>query len=121
MADGSFREFVLEQVRGLGVVLCRPMFGGHGLVHDKRFFGIIHKGRVYFKVSEATKGGYVAAGSEVFTPGKGRSLLSFYEVPSDIVEAPKRMVEWAREAVRAASVEEVVEPGNARIVRHQRR
>lgn len=118
MSDGSFRAFVLEQLKGLGVVLCKPMFGGYGLTHDKRFFGIVHKDRLYFKVSEATKGAYLQAGSEVFVPNKGRNLVSFYEVPADIVESPKRTVEWARAAVKAAGIKEEIEPDNDRIVRH---
>lgn len=121
MADGSFREFVLEQVRGVGVVMCKPMFGGYGLSHQGKFFGILHKDRLYFKVSEDTQAAYVQAGSEPFVPNKGRTLVSFYEVPADILENPKRTVEWARAAIRAAAIGDPAEPGNDRIVRHQRR
>lgn len=97
------------------------MFGGHGLTHDGKFFGIVFKGRVYFKVSDDTKKDYAEAGSEVFTPAKGRNLTSFYEVPADIVEAPKRMVEWARDAVRAAAAAQEDEgPQGGRIIRHPR-
>lgn len=121
MGDGSFREFVLEQLKGLGVVFCKPMFGGYGLTHDGRFFGIVYQDRLYFKVSEATRRDYVKAGSEMFVPAKGRTLLSFYEVPADVVEAPKRTVEWARDAVRSAGVDESDQPRGDRIIRHQRR
>ena len=100
----SFRDFVLDQLRGLGPVLCRPMFGGHGLYSGDRFFGILYKGRVFFKVSDATKGSYIESGTGPFAPSKSMTLTSFYEVPTDILESPPRMVDWARDAVKVANV-----------------
>ena len=49
MPNDSFKEFVLDQLSQLGQVECRAMFGGHGLYHNEAFFGIISKGRLYFK------------------------------------------------------------------------
>ena len=49
MKDDSFKTFVLDQLQELNEVEARRMFGGHGLFQDETFFGIIHKGRLYFK------------------------------------------------------------------------
>lgn len=100
----SFRDFLLDQLRGLGPVLCKPMFGGHGLYSGDRFFGILYKARVFFKVSDTTKGVYIESGSEPFAPSKSMTLTSFYEVPTDVLESPPRIVDWARDAVKAANV-----------------
>lgn len=103
MSD-SFREFVLDSLKEMGPVVCRAMFGGHGLSMDRRFFGILHKGRLYFKVSAASKKTYIDAGAEPFSPTRKQTLASFFEVPLEILENPPRLVEWAREAVHAASL-----------------
>jgi len=42
------------------------MFGGYGLRSGGVFFGIVHKGRLYFKVDDASRPDYQAAGSEPF-------------------------------------------------------
>lgn len=51
--DG-FKDFVLDQLADLHKVTARAMFGGYGLYHRSTVFGIIHKDRLYFKVTPAT-------------------------------------------------------------------
>ena len=50
----GFKEFVLDQLAQLNGLSCRAMFGGYGLALQGRFFGIIHKGRLYFRTDPAT-------------------------------------------------------------------
>jgi DNA transformation protein len=52
--DESFKDFVLDQLQDLDGVEARRMFGGHGLYQDEIFFGILHKGKLYFKVDAST-------------------------------------------------------------------
>jgi len=51
--DG-FKDFVLDQLSDLHGVTCRAMFGGYGLYCGRVFFGIVHKGRLYFKTNATT-------------------------------------------------------------------
>ena len=103
MKDDSFRDFVLEQLGGNGRVVCRAMFGGYGLYRENAFFGIIFKGRLYFKVSEASRADYVAAGKLMFKPSAKMTLKSFYEVPEDVLESRFLILEWAETAIRTAN------------------
>ena len=48
--DESFKDFVLDQLQDLDGVDARRMFGGYGLYRDETFFGILHRGKLYFKV-----------------------------------------------------------------------
>src|SRR5258705_5003949 len=61
--DDSFKDFVLDQLRGLPGLTLRPMFGGHGLYKSGRFFGIIYKGQLYFRVSPKTLDDFTSRGS----------------------------------------------------------
>ena len=56
--DESFKDFVLDQLCNLEGVEARRMFGGYGLYQDETFFGIVHKGTLYFKVDASTVGEY---------------------------------------------------------------
>lgn len=69
MKEDSFRDFVLDQLRSLEGIRCRPMFGGHGLYLGEDFFGIVYDGRLYFKTDESTRMEYRDRGMGPFAPG----------------------------------------------------
>jgi DNA transformation protein len=95
----SFKDFVLDQLTDLHGLTCRAMFGGYGLYQKAKFFGIIHKGRLYFKVTIATASRYKAHGMKPFRPSAKQTLKSFYEVPIDVIENAEALTQWATEAV----------------------
>lgn len=97
----SFKDFVLDQLSGLTGRTYRAMFGGFGLYQRETFFGIIHKGRLYFKVTPKTVGLYRERGMKPFRPNAKQTLKSFYEVPMDIVEDPEQLAEWATAACQS--------------------
>ena len=47
----SFKDFVVDQLRDLEEIEARRMFGGYGLYRDETFFGIVHKGKLFFKIN----------------------------------------------------------------------
>lgn len=103
MKADSFSRFALDQLSGLEGVSCRAMFGGHGLYCDRRFFGILWRGRLFLKVDERSRPDFVQAGMSPFTPGGGRTMESYYEAPADVLEDRERLTAWARRAVAAGS------------------
>ncbi|HWF62523.1 MAG TPA: TfoX/Sxy family protein [Nitrospira sp.] len=62
--NDGFKDFILDQLTTLDGVAVQAMFGGYGLYQRVRFFGIIHKGRLYFKVTAITISRYEGAGHE---------------------------------------------------------
>jgi DNA transformation protein len=72
MKDESFKDFVVDQLRELDGVEARRMFGGHGLYRDETFFGILHKGKLYFKVDESTIGEYRKRKMKPFRPTRSK-------------------------------------------------
>ena len=97
-AVDTLTPFVIEQLRGLGVVEARSMFGGKGLYWKGAIFGLIDDGRLYFRVSDATAPRYGAEGSKPFEPWPGHVMKGYYEVPARVIEDEEEMVAWAREA-----------------------
>ena len=102
MKDESFKDFVLDQLEELPDLECRAMFGGHGLYQEELFFGIIFKGRLYFKTHAKSVAPYLKLGMKPFRPNRKQTLKSYYEVPVDIVEDSDRLATWAKAAVRVA-------------------
>lgn len=95
----AFRDRVLEQLRPLGSVTCRAMFGGHGLYCGERFFAILFRGRLYFRTDATTRPEYEAMGSRPFRPSVRQTLHAYYEIPADVIEDGPRLVAMARAAV----------------------
>lgn len=95
----SFKEFVIEQLGGLNGLICRKMFDGYGLYQHRTFFGIVHKGRLYFKTSAKNRQKYIEQGMDMFRPSAKQTLKNYYEVPVDVVEDHDELVRWAEEAV----------------------
>ncbi len=95
--DG-FKDFVLDQLADLRGLTCRAMFGGYGLRYREAFFGIVHKGRLYFKVTPETTESYRALGAKPFRVTKSMTLKTYYEVPADILENAAQLAEWAETA-----------------------
>ena len=99
MKDSSFKEFVLDQLRELGGLESRAMFGGVGLYAGGKFFGILFQGRLYFRTSETTRAVYIERGMEPFRPNAKQRLNSYYEVPADVIEDGGELSRWANEAL----------------------
>ena len=92
----SFRDYVEEQL-GPGCSF-RTMFGGHGIYRGDVFFGIIFKGRLYFKTGPLNRADYVERKMTPFKPNARQTLKSYYEVPADVLEDAETLRAWALRA-----------------------
>ncbi len=75
------------------------MFGGYGLYLDGKIFGLIADEVLYFKTDGSNRPEYEARGSRPFTyeTAKGRRVaMSYWEVPSEILEDVQLVAEWAK-------------------------
>ena len=95
--DG-FKDFVLDQLSELPGLTHRAMFGGYGLYCDRVFFGIVHKGRLYFKTNAATALRYREREMKPFRPNAKQTLNCYYEVPVDVLEDAGELTTWAQQA-----------------------
>ena len=104
MRAGGFIDHVTELLAPLGGVSARRMFGGHGLYCDGVFFGIVHDDTLYLKADAVNRAELDRAGCEIFSYSrKGKTAtLNFYRAPEDAMDAPQRMLPWARKALDAS-------------------
>jgi DNA transformation protein and related proteins len=101
--SAGFKRLVLDNLRDIGDVTDRAMFGGIGLYCRGCFFGIIAADVLYFKVNDSSRGAYEQRGMNPFKPFPSRpASVNYFEVPPDVVESPFDLAEWARRAIEAA-------------------
>lgn len=102
----EFVEHVVDQLRAFGAVRARRMFGGTGLYRGDVMFGLIADGVFYLKADERNRPAFEEAGTEPFRyRRRGRAdavVMSYWEVPGDVLEDAEVLAAWAREAHAAA-------------------
>ena len=64
----EYLDYIIDQLRTLGTVTAKRMFGGAGLYHRGAFFGLVADDALYFKVNEVNRKDYLDAGSPPFKP-----------------------------------------------------
>jgi DNA transformation protein and related proteins len=100
----SFRDYVLEQLAGVGPVRAKRMFGGVGIYCRESFFGLIASDTLYLKVDDGNRDDYLRRGMEPFRPFRDKPLwsMSYYAVPADVLEDAEMLADWGRKSVRVA-------------------
>jgi DNA transformation protein len=100
----DFRDFVLEQLNRLAPTTGRPMFGGVGLYVDDVIVGLIDDDTLYFKVDDATRPAFEAAGGMPFQPfGPDTKPMGYYTVPAEAVDDAEALAPWFERARAAAA------------------
>ncbi len=100
----EFLEDVLNDLRFLGEIESKRMFGGYGLYSDGLFFGLLSQDMLFFKVGEAGRAECEEAGIPAFDPyGDGKGMSSYFEVPSEVRSKRKELKRWFERALAEAA------------------
>ncbi|MBN2133487.1 MAG: TfoX/Sxy family protein [Sedimentisphaerales bacterium] len=95
--------YVLDQLDSLGPVESRRMFGGAGIYCRGVMFALVADDVLYLKVDDSNRGDFEAAGTEPFRPYPDKAtVMSYYEVPADVLESRSELADWAQKALLAA-------------------
>jgi len=102
--SNAFRDFVVDQLSGVGNVHARAMFGGIGLYAGDVFFGLIARDVLYLKTDDSNRALYEAAQSEPFKPYPGKSMaMPYFNVPVAVLEDANELSAWAKTSIRIAA------------------
>lgn len=103
--SASFKEFVAEQLAGVGPIAIRGMFGGAGIFADGVMFALIVADTLYLKTDAEGAKRFEDEGSSPFSYETTRgthTLGSYWRVPERLFDEPDEMTAWARQAVGVA-------------------
>lgn len=96
----DFLEYVLDQLSPWGEVYVKRMFGGAGLYSDGLMFALIANDIAYLKVNETNREKFLEEGSSPLKPFPDKStVMSYYEIPPDILENRDELIKWAEESL----------------------
>lgn len=105
MSDNSYIKFILDILSPLTGIKCTKMFGGYGIYKDNIFFAIMAQDILYFKVDDINRNDYQEYESKPFSyknKNKKSIVMSYWQVPSDILENQNELINWVNKAVNAA-------------------
>lgn len=90
-------ERILELLATIDGVTSKRMFGGHGVFHNDKMFGLFTaKGQRYFKANETTITDYTDKGTEK------HSKMPYFSIPQDIMEEDAMLIVWAKKAIKVS-------------------
>ena len=100
----DFVEHLHEVFRDFGPITPRKMFGGHGIFHDGRMFGLVAEDVLYLKADAQSRGEFEALGLGPFEYDKAGKIMqmSYFQAPESIYDDPDEAAAWAHKAFAAA-------------------
>lgn len=100
----EYVAYLQEVFERFGAVSARRMFGGYGLYHEGRMFGLVVDDTLYLKADAESVGEFEACGLGPFEyVREGKAVrLSYYRAPDDMLEDRELAALWARRAFAAA-------------------
>jgi DNA transformation protein len=101
--DHEFRDYILDQLSGMGEFETKNMFGGTAVLSNGVAFAKIKHGSLWLKVDDGNINDFIERGMVQYTYGKDNSRkLNFYETPAEVLEEPDTLLKWATKACEAA-------------------
>ena len=99
----EFKNFVLDQLQGIGEFETKRMFGGIALLSKGSAFAKIKHDKVWLKVDESNLIDFRERGMKQYTYGKDNSRkLNFYETPIEIIEDRDKLKGWVKKSMKVA-------------------
>jgi DNA transformation protein len=101
----EFVNYVVDQLDNWADVTVRKMFGGAGLYCDGIIFAVIADDVAYLKVDDSNREDFIKAGSAPFNPYQEKDktiVMSYYEIPVDVLEDPEQLAKWAQRSLAIA-------------------
>jgi len=91
----GFKDFGVDQFSGLPGLTCRTVFGRYVRYRRETFFGLLQRGRLYFKTDLTTAPRYRDRDMKPFKPTSAQPLKHYDEVPVEVLEASDDLTAWA--------------------------
>lgn len=98
----EFRQKAEALLSSAVSIQSKLMFGGIAIYSGGLLFAIVDDDRLYFKVDDASKGDFEAAGMGPFVPYEGSKPMSYYEAPASAWKGGDELGKWVDLAMGAA-------------------
>ena len=87
-------EAMVEKLKSIKGISSKKMFGGHGIFHEGKMFGIVNsKGEWYLKADESSVPDFEEKGAHKH----GR--MPYYSIPEAVINDDKILKTWAKKSI----------------------
>ncbi len=87
-------DLLLEKLAPIGGVTSKKMFGGHGIFHDSKMFGLIDsKGQCFIKADASTIRYFESTGASK------HSKMPYYNIPVSLLDDLDTLHKVVKEAI----------------------
>lgn len=88
-------NLLLAKLEPIGGITSKRMFGGHGIFHDGKMFGMVDsKGNCYLKAGDANKATFEAK------DWPKHSKMPYYAIPPEVIEDASTLSNWAESSIQ---------------------
>lgn len=87
-------ELLSTKLQPIGGITTKKMFGGHGVFHEGKMFGIVDsKGRAFLKADDSNKADFENSGSE------RHSRMPYFSIPEKVLDDVDELIRWANDSI----------------------
>jgi DNA transformation protein len=84
----------MEKLSAIGDIAVKKMFGGYGVFHGGKMFGIVDpQGQCYLKTDDSNRTDF-----EVYNSDK-HSRIPYFSIPEEIFNDTKELITWAKKSI----------------------
>ena len=86
-----------DSLEAIGGIIIKKMFGGHGIFHEGKMFGIVDSnGNCYLKADETNRIDFEEKGAEQH--GK----MPYFSIPTEVFQNKEDLLAWAKKSIAAS-------------------
>lgn len=96
-ASSEAAEAFLNKIDSIGQISSKKMFGGHGIFHADKMFGIVDsKGQIFIKYNGLIKEAF----EEMDAVQHGR--MPYISIPDEIFSKENELLDWVNKAIESS-------------------
>lgn len=85
---------ISSKLEPLGGITTKKMFGGHGIFHEGKMFGIVDsKGQGFLKADESNKADFEELGAH------RHFKMPYFSIPKEVMDSPDLIITWAKKSI----------------------
>ena len=89
---------LVERLAVIDGITSKKMFGGNGIFHDGKMFGIVDsKGQYFLKADDTNREEFETAGAEKH----GR--MPYYSIPASVLDDRETLISWVSKSIAISS------------------
>ncbi len=87
-------QLLIAKLSGISHISSKRMFGGHGIFHNGRMFGMVDsKGQAFLKTDATNKSEFEKKGAQQ------HSRMPYFGIPKDVWNQPEELLKWAHKSI----------------------